>query len=431
VRCHRGNENVVADVLSRIKCSANKVNSRWSWYNKKYWGVKENPDMDVNYQISEGRLFKKVFTSLSYRDKYEWKVCIDWDERKRALQEAHNGPTVGHVGTAKTIVRLAHYHYWPGMRKDAAKYVQSCRVCKKNKALQQAPAGEKLATDVLEPWQMVSIDLVGSQAVSHRRNVWLLVMQDHLSKWIELAALRKATSANVIAKVRQHIILRYGCPKTIISDNGRQFISQHFGEFLKDCGIQHRKTPPYTPHCNPVERTKRIIKTIISQFVVRDHKNWDKHLAKIAFVYNTAQSAVTGYSPAFLNSGREPVHPGALHRDVKKPSGKSNLGIRLEKIRDALTLARLNVATNFKKQNRHYNQGCRDWRPTVGERVMFKTHILPDKNKGIKAKLAPRYDGPYVVLALPSRVIVTLAHIETKETRQAHIGNLQPYVSRE
>jgi hypothetical protein len=60
---------------------------------------------------------------------------------------------------------------------------------------------------------MVSIDLVGPQPVSNRRNVWLLVMQDRLSKWVELAGLRKATSANVVAKVRQHIILRYAAPK--------------------------------------------------------------------------------------------------------------------------------------------------------------------------------------------------------------------------
>jgi hypothetical protein len=132
------------------------------------------------------------------------------------------------------------------MRKDAAKHVHSCHVCQVNKALQQAPAGQMLATDVQEPWQMLSIDLVGPQPVSHRRNVWLLVMQDRLSNWVELAALRKVTSANVAAKVRQHIILRYGCPETITSDNGRQFVSQHFCEFLKDCGIQHRKPHPPT-----------------------------------------------------------------------------------------------------------------------------------------------------------------------------------------
>jgi hypothetical protein len=94
------------------------------------------------------------------------------------------------------------------MRRDAARHVHSCHVCQANKALQQAPAGQMLATDVQEPWQMMSVDLVDPQPLSHRRNVWLLMMQNRLSKWVELAALRKATSANVVAKVRQHIILR-------------------------------------------------------------------------------------------------------------------------------------------------------------------------------------------------------------------------------
>jgi tRNA-dihydrouridine synthase len=72
---------------------------------------------------------------------------------------------------------------------------------------------------------MVFIDLLGSQPVSHRRYIWLLVMQDRLSKWVDLAALRKATSANVTVKVRQHIIVRHGCPETIVTVNGRQFVS--------------------------------------------------------------------------------------------------------------------------------------------------------------------------------------------------------------
>jgi transposase InsO family protein len=218
---------------------------KYFWYSKKYQEICENPDKNVNYKIVDDRLLKKMFISLNHRESDEWKVCVPWDERTRVLRETHDAPRAGHSGTAKTIARLGQHCYWPGMRKDAARHVHSCHVCQANKALQQAPAGQMLVTDVQEPWKIVSIDLVGPQPVSHRRNVWLLVMQDRLSKWVELAALRKATSANVVAKVRQHM-LRYGCPETIISDNGRQFVSQHFGEFLKDCGIQHRKTPAPT-----------------------------------------------------------------------------------------------------------------------------------------------------------------------------------------
>jgi hypothetical protein len=59
--------------------------------------------------------------------------------------------------------------------------------------------------------------------------------------------MRKATSANVTVKVRKHIILRHGYPETIITDDGRKFVSLHFGDFLIDCGIRYCKTPP---HCN-------------------------------------------------------------------------------------------------------------------------------------------------------------------------------------
>jgi hypothetical protein len=55
----------------------------------------------------------------------------------------------------------------------------------------------------------------------------------------------------------------------------------------------------------------------------------------------------------------------------------------------------------------------------------------PDKDKHINLKLAPRYEGPYVVTALPSPEIATLENPETRETRQAHKDDLEHYTPRE
>jgi hypothetical protein len=62
---------------------------------------------------------------------------------------------------------------------------------------------------------------------------------------------------------------------------------------------------------------------------------------------------------------------------------------------------------------------------------MVKTHVLSDKDKGMNAKLVPRYEDPYVVTAFPSPVITTLENTDTKETRQAYIGDLKHYTPRE
>jgi hypothetical protein len=61
----------------------------------------------------------------------------------------------------------------------------------------------------------------------------------------------------------------------------------------------------YTPQCNPVERTNRTIKTMIAQYVGRNHRRWDEKLAALAYAYNSASHDATGFTPAYLNCGRE------------------------------------------------------------------------------------------------------------------------------
>jgi len=48
--------------------------------------------------------------------------------------------------------------------------------------------------------------------------------------------------------------------KTFLSDNGGEFVSKKFDNFLHECGIQRQTSAPYTPQQNGVvERTNRTI----------------------------------------------------------------------------------------------------------------------------------------------------------------------------
>lgn len=146
---------------------------------------------------------------------------------------------------------------------------------------------------------MVCLDLVGPQLRSHRQHTWLLVMQDWYTKWVEVATLHNATGKNITDKFREAIILRNGCPDTVVTDNGKQFVSRDLS--LKENSIQHQWTAPYIPYCNPVERTNRMIKTMVSQYIGENHKNWNKYLPEIVFAYNTAISTATSFHTGLPN----------------------------------------------------------------------------------------------------------------------------------
>ncbi len=46
------------------------------------------------------------------------------------------------------------------------------------------------------------------------------------------------------------IVSHYGNPDQLVSDNGPQFVSQEFAQFLKDRNIKHIKSAVYNPQQN-------------------------------------------------------------------------------------------------------------------------------------------------------------------------------------
>ena len=56
-----------------------------------------------------------------------------------------------------------------------------------------------------------------------RQMKFLLVTIDYFTKWVEVEALAMITETKVHNFVWKNIVCRFGIPRTIISDNGRQF----------------------------------------------------------------------------------------------------------------------------------------------------------------------------------------------------------------
>jgi len=104
---------------------------------------------------------------------------------------------------------------------------------------------------------------------------------------VELCPLRRATAPAIFQQLSERIFYRHGGPREIISDNGRQFIARQTRQLLQTFGIRHRTALTYAPQCNPVERTNKTVKTMIAQYVGRNHRHWDQQIATLQFAYNT------------------------------------------------------------------------------------------------------------------------------------------------
>jgi len=427
VKYRRGKLNRVADALSRLPAVRAIRYPRCPWYHPLLQQVRRQPDAYPDYAIRRGKLYRHLLHSTDFREipaSEQWKECVPKSERTAVMNRIHDHPTAGHLGIAKTIARAAKQYYWPRMFADVAKHVRTCTNCLAHKASQERPAGLLHATPVKAPWEQVSIDLVGPLPRSTDGHTWLLVMQDRFTKWIELCPLRRATTPVILQHLCTQIIYRHGCPDTIISDNGRQFAAAAMTRALEAFGIRAKKTPPYAPHCNPVERTNKTVKTMIAQYVGNNHRQWNRHVAALQFAYNTAQHEATGYTPAFLNCGRELQGP---HReDRRRERGTVAPEVNQRRLEEAREVVQANLARAFQKQARHYDLRRRGWKPNVGDVVWKRTHVLSDKKNAINAKLAPKYSGPLTVQRIISPVIVDLRSPQGKWHRHIHIQDLKP-----
>ena len=76
------------------------------------------------------------------------------------------------------------------------------------------------------PWQRIHIDFVGP----FMNKTYLLVTDAH-SKWPEIIEMNSTTTQKTITELRK-LFSAYGLPLQLVSDNGPQFISEDFAQFM-------------------------------------------------------------------------------------------------------------------------------------------------------------------------------------------------------
>jgi len=99
----------------------------------------------------------------------------------------------------------------------------------------------------------------------------------------------------------------YGFPEELVSDNGPQFTSEEFGNFMKRNGITHTRTPPYHPASNgAAERYVQTLKHALKTSQVDKGQTTQQRLSSFLFSYRNTPHTVTDQTPAELFLKRKP-----------------------------------------------------------------------------------------------------------------------------
>lgn len=221
------------------------------------------------------------------------RVVIPTKLRNRLLSELHQD----HPGVSRMKAIARSYLWWPGLDKDLEKLARSCLSCQ---AVKHTPAVAPLHpwTWPSRPWQRVHIDFAGP----FQGKMFLLAVDAH-SKWGEIWEMTQTTATKTISQLWQ-MFATFGLPDQIVSDNGPQFTSEEFREFMQANGIRHIRCSPYHPSSNGlVERFVRTFKEAMKASK-HDHLPLSHRLQNFLLTYRTTPHATTKEAPCNLFMGR-------------------------------------------------------------------------------------------------------------------------------
>ena len=281
---------------------------------------------------------------------------------------------------------------------------------------------------------MIAADIIGPFPRSSHGFEYLLIIMDMFTRYIECIPIRNANAVTIKRMMTKHIFLRYGSPDVVLSDNGSPFKNEELEKYYDKLGITPMYVSSYHPQANPVERVNQTVKTMIVSFLEKSHTKWDEHIDELAFAYNTAIQDTTGESPAFLNYGRHPKLPGSLRQkeDLECLNNLDKEAIEdwklrmnnLHKVYDVVT-TRIRKAQD--RQAKYFNKKHREVILEIGDIVLRRNRILSSAADKIAAKLAPKYNGPYVVTAKISTNIYEITDRQGESCGPVHVKDLKRY----
>ncbi|XP_054259689.1 uncharacterized protein K02A2.6-like [Macrosteles quadrilineatus] len=228
--------------------------------------------------------------------------CVLWDSRvvvpeklrSAVIQLLHDQ----HPGINRMKMLARSFVWWPGIDKTIEETVLSCHVCQCTRnAVAKVPLCQWPRAS--SRWQRIHVDYAEDPLTRQQ----MLIVVDSFSKWLEVFIMKSTTSFKTIEKLRT-LFASFGLPEELVSDNGPNFASGEFREFLSNNGIKFTLSPPYHPASNGaaerfVQEVKKNLKRQVmasgSETISLQHK-----LDNFLFAFRNTPSTVTGVTPAEL-----------------------------------------------------------------------------------------------------------------------------------
>ncbi|XP_050217513.1 uncharacterized protein LOC126668351 [Mercurialis annua] len=329
------------------------------------------------YAFLDGVLYRKSFT-------HPWSRCLTAEEGEYVLREIHEGICGAHIDPRMLAKKaVLQGYYWPLMVRQAEEIVKKCENCQRHQNIRHAPTTEQ-------------------------------------------CPITKAVSTITEARIRdffwRQIVCRFGIPRALVTDNGKQFNCRAFKEFCNDLHIDMRFTSVVHPQSNGMtEVTNRTILKGLKARLGEFDKQWLEELPKVIWAYRTTPRAGTGDTPFSLTYGCEamiPVEIGMPTLRVQffdEAKNEEEQKLCLDLLEERREQAALRIEAYKQRITKYHNKRVKPLSFQVGDLVLRRADIAKG-NAGV-GKLEPNWEGPYRVIEVGRAGAYKIAHMSGRAIR--------------
>ncbi len=121
--------------------------------------------------------------------------------------------------------------------------------CQKIRGLKTKGFTKLVTTLAKEPFMKWGLNFIGPITLVGRltRNKYILVVIDYVTKWVEAKTLKTNTTIVTTRSMYEYILTRFGCPLTIVTDKGIDFINDTLKHLIKHFLLKHVSSTTYYP----------------------------------------------------------------------------------------------------------------------------------------------------------------------------------------
>ena len=436
LRYVKGEQNIVADALSRLKIQdSNESHEQMQLETIAELFAADDEDFPKEYPLSYAEIqtrqdadasIKKLlrdkpndYKKESFRrgDKtYELvtkenKIVLPTSMQKRATEWYH--AVLMHPGETRTELTMGQHYTWKGMRNTVRQVCQRCQSCQLNKPKLRKLGHLPPKIPEETPWERLCIDLVGPYTIgTNKKNtttLHCLTMIDPVTGWFEIAEIPGKTADEVANVLEQTWFSRYPWPTEVILDRGREFRAEVEKLLRDEYGVRRKLITTRNPQANSmVERAHQTIHNLIAVQGIESREDlpngsWDGIISAVGFAMRATIHTTTRATPAQLVFGRDAIHNTRFEANWKY--------IKDRRVR---AIIQNNERENARRTPHTYS---------VGDTVMVEQYQHRKYGQ-------PKYKGPYTVDRVNDNGTVRLRHATANGGtvyQTWNVRNIHPY----